>query len=319
MITPLALAAAVAVGQVSVSVSVSATFDTLKMTCVSSGTSGNYFVAGLESGQVKVMDSAKKESIATVNAFEGAVQGAAISPDGGTLVAGDDLGRLYLCKVKGGERLLTYPRDKGHSRGIQTIAFSPSGRQFATIARDDSLRVWNKAGGDPVAIVNGDGANFYGLAYSPAGSIYVGTLSEGIRVYSASGSLAATLRNPTGEGGNFFAMDRGGKIGLSCGRSGRVYVWDLKTRKYRGVLEGHEDYVKGAAVSPNGRVGATSSSDGTVKIWDLTKLKCLGTYHDMATPCPLTFTPNGKFLAAANAGDSMQIFSVTPAQGASKD
>lgn len=317
MLTTLAIAASLAMGQVDVSVNRIASFDNLKLTCVSPGNSSGYFLAGLENGEIKVMDSVKKESVVTVTAFESSVQGAALSPDGGTLVAGDDLGRLYLVQVRGGQKLITYPREKGHTRGIQTIAFSPGGTQFASIARDDTLRIWNKKGGDPIAVVNGDGANFYGLAYSPAGSIYVGTLSEGIRVYSGKGDLAATLANPTGEGSNYFAMDKSGRVGLSCGRSGRVYVWDLKTRKYRGVLEGHQDYVKGAAVSPNGKVAATSSSDGTVKVWDLTKLRCLGTYNDMATPCPLAFTPDGKFLAAANAGDSLQIYTVKPAQGKS--
>ncbi|MBX3112750.1 MAG: WD40 repeat domain-containing protein [Fimbriimonadaceae bacterium] len=315
MLTTLALASTLAMGQVSVSVSLYASYDNLKLTSVSPGNSGGSFIAGLENGEVKVMDSAKKESIATVTAFESSVQAAAISPDGGTVVIGDDLGRIYLVKVRGGQKLITYPREKGHGRGIQSIAFSPGGTQFATIARDDTLRVWNKKGGDPVAIVNGDGANFYGLAYSPAGSIYVGTLSEGIRIYTAKGDLAATLTNPTGEGSNFFAMNKSARVGLSCSRSGRVYVWDLARRKYRGVLEGHQDYVKGASVSPNGKIGATSSSDGTVKVWDLTTLKCLGTYNDMASPCPLAFTPDGKYLAAANAGDSMQIFSVRPGQG----
>ena len=309
------MTAAIAMGQVSVSVSLSATFDSLKLTSVSSCNSGDYFLAGLEGGQLKLMDSSKKESVVTVSAFQGSVQGAAISPDGGSVVVGDDLGRLYLVKLHTGEVQVTYPRDKGHTRGIQDIAFSPNGRQFASIAQDDTMRIWNKSGGDPVAIALGDGANFYGLAYSPAGSIYVGTLSEGIRIYTAKGELAATLANPTGEGGNYFAMDKSAKVGLSCGRSGRVYVWDLVKRKYRGVLEGHTDYVKGAAVSPNGKIGATSSSDGTVKIWDLVNRTCLGTYNDMATPCPLAFTPDGKYLAAANAGDSLQIYTVKPGQG----
>lgn len=317
MLTTLALASTLAMGQVSVSVSLYARYDNLKLTAVATGNSSGYFLAGLENGEIKVMDSAKKESIATVSAFDSSVQATALSPDGGTLLAGDDLGRLYLVQVRGGQKLITYPREKGHTRGIQTIAFSPSGTQFASIARDDTLRIWNRKGGDPVAVVNGDGANFYGLAYSPAGSIYVGTLSEGIRIYSSKGDLAATLANPTGEGSNFFAMNKTAKVGLSCGRSGRVYVWDLTKRKYRGVLEGHQDYVKGAAVAPNGRIAATSSSDGTVKVWDLTTLKCLGTYSDMATPCPLTFTPDGKYLAAANAGDSLQIYTVKPAQGKS--
>ncbi len=315
MLSTLALTAAVAMGQVSVSIDPFARFDYLKLTSVAPCNSGDYFLAGLEGGEVKLMDSSKKESVVTVSAFQGSVQGTAISPDGGSILVGDDLGRIFLCKTHGGDVLVKYPRDKGHTRGIQDMAFSPNGRQFASIAQDDTLRIWNKSGGDPIAICTGDGANFYGLAYSPAGSIYVGTLSEGIRIYTGKGQLAATLKNPSEEGGNYFAMDKGARVGLSCGRSGKVYVWDLARRKYRGVLEGHTDYVKGAAVSPNGKIAATSSSDGTVKVWDLTSRTCLGTFHDVATPCPLAFTPDGKYLVAANAGGSLVIYSVKPAQG----
>jgi WD40 repeat protein len=80
--------------------------------------------------------------------------------DGVTREAEDALRRA----VGGGTTSLSFP---GHSRGVGALAFSPDGTQLATCSDDDTVRVWNVAGGEQLQ--RHDGGRCDHLAFGAAG------------------------------------------------------------------------------------------------------------------------------------------------------
>jgi WD40 repeat protein len=94
-------------------------------------------------------------------------------------------------------------------------------------------------------------------------------------------------------------------------------VWDSKTCKRLGSLQGHQDWIIKTAISPNGRLIATSSTDRTVKVWDMYSMTKIADIPDqMSVGSPICFSADGTTLVSVNVDGSLQFNSITPVQPA---
>jgi WD40 repeat protein len=228
-------------------------------------------------------------------------------------LSGDESARIYLWDTRTGKKVREFPRTKGHTRGIQAIAVSPNDRQFATVGKDDVIKVWNMAGGDPIKTIEGKGANFYGISYLPNGSFATGTLAEGARLYTNKFDLAAKFT--VDQGANDLALNSSGSMGVTANRNGSVTLWNIAKREKVATMPGHSDWVLGVAIAPNGKVAASSSTDSSVVLWDLKSYKKIATITERAYVDSLVaFTSDGKYLLTTDAGNALQVYQVSPAQ-----
>ena len=294
------------------------TFDGLRMTAAAAPATGPNFGVALENRDVKLMNAKTLQGFATLKGHPQAVYGLAFSPDGKLVLTGDDSGRIWLWDTKTAKKLREFPRDRGHTRGIQSLTFSPDGKQFASVGKDDVIFIWNTAGGHPIKKLPGNAANFYGAQYTPSGSLIAGTLKEGARLYAPKTfSLAATMTLAGGQGANNVAANRLGSLMVTCGRDGKVAVWNVANRQRVAYLVGHTDWVMNATISPNGKYVATSSNDRSVRVWDMKSYKQVGLLDNQSPlGSPITFTGDGNFLITSSESDFIQVWAVTPTQGA---
>ena len=292
------------------------TFAHIRTTAIAASPKGAVFAVASEDNRVRIMDAVKLTSIHTLDGHPMTPYALAFSRDGKFLLTGDESARIWLWDVKTGKKIREFSRDRGHTRGIQAFAFAPNGKTFASVGKDDVIKIWNTSGGHPTNTIKGVGANFYGIAYLPSGGLVTGTLLEGMRLYAPKGfTLAATLKVGGGEGANEIATNKAGTLGFTAGRDGRVVVWDLKKRTKIGAIKAHSDWVLNIAIAPNGKIGASSASDGHVVVWDVKTLQPLATIPGRAfVDSVVAFTSDGRHILTTDASNALQIHSLSPRQ-----
>ena len=153
----------------------------------------------------------------------------------------------------------------GHTAEIMGVAYSPDGKRIATIADDNTIKIW-------------DASSSKELVSIPTGNLLSNIKSS--LSFSPDGTHIAAR-----------AADHLAK------------VWDVTTGKELFILKGHTGEVTAVIFSPDGKSIATSSSDKTIKLWDSStgqELSTLTGQNDVIDD--VAFSPDGKYLATA--GDS---------------
>ena len=118
--------------------------------------------------------------------------------------------------------------------------------------------------------------------------------------------------------GNIYvaAFSPDGSVLALGGATGRIALWDMRTRSAFATLEGHRGDVNGLAYSPDGRLIASSGDDGTVWLWEVATKKA---FRILTGPGPrlfdVAFSPDGLWIAAAGDGPEVWLWrpgEVTP-------
>ncbi len=111
---------------------------------------------------------------------------------------------------------------------IQSIAFTPDGRQLVSASYDKTIRVWDLASGKTVRTIRGESAPGH------AGKVFAMALSPDGKWLAAGGEFCAECGSGKGE----------------CKEDIRLY--EFASGKLVALLKGHANVVQGLAFSPDG-------------------------------------------------------------------
>ncbi|KAJ5392489.1 hypothetical protein N7509_007979 [Penicillium cosmopolitanum] len=173
---------------------------------------------------------------------------------------------------------------KGHSKLIEWVAFSPSGRLLASSSGDNSIGIWDPMTGALANILEGSLSYASSGAFSPDERLFAtgtndgkvqlwdlitGTLSQQFEGHSSVISLVAFSTD-----GRLLASSSGVQLydmatGVSTQADNTVRLWDVATGTLARTFEGHLESVASVAFSPDGRLMASGSKDNTMRLWDV--------------------------------------------------
>jgi len=165
---------------------------------------------------------------------------------------------------------------------------------------DGMVKLWQVGSGLELATFLGHEGPVHSVSFSPNGRAVVSSSDKTVRLWDARVGSGRGLRgSDLGWQPQSVCFSPDGKILAAGGRPGRVKLWDTRTEKEIGTLEGHGECATAVAFSPDGTTLASGGWDGAVRLWDVrtNRERAVLRGHTRIVSC-LCFSPDGKILAS---------------------
>lgn len=177
------------------------------------------------------------------------------------------------------------------------VAIHPSGKYYATAARDKSIRIWNLQLGKETKLLQEHTDEVTSIAYSPNGR-YLASCSRDktIKLWSTFDySLVATINTNRVE--YCLAFSTNNKQLASGGQDSLIKMWDIATGNLLYSLKKHNGAVRQLCfVAKDESKLYSSGLDSMVYEWDLETKKDMHWYRKKATLLNMKVSSNGHYL-----------------------
>lgn len=272
--------------------------------------------------------------------FEGSALTLAFSPDGHTLaVGGKNAHCLYPCKQG---QLIFYDAATFAIRYVRleslglvyNLEFTGDGQAIVATAGDHNLRLWDAvtarpASSQPIALIDSSGGSgVIDIATSPDGRYFVTSdVSErllewrilphsdlGLPVGQLINGTSSAVFTPDGK----YVVTSSPAQDIRGGAAGKIYFWDLASRRVVTTLTGPIQQPMNAQVfSPDGQILASGYNSGQVVLWNMRTKQMIGS--PLVDPQPdevfnnivsLAFSPDGALLAVTDYTGRTEVWNV---------
>jgi centriolar protein POC1 len=199
---------------------------------------------------------------------------------------------------------------QAHQAAVADAVFSPNGRLIITSSDDGQTKIWMRTGREMSKIIRPGTAR--NLAYSSDGKLIASTSDSGsVQLLTPDGTAIATIDSPQGRMNNVTFSPNHQQL-LTAGVDGTARLWTVTGKPVQTLKVVETGWVNSAQFSPLGQYIATASDDGTVRLWNRsgTLLNSLKLTEGRITS--ISFSPDGKRLAASGANGQVWIANITP-------
>lgn len=256
-------------------------------------------------------NEAEKEGDFSVASFDTLLKG---TPDGAVIKSGDIAASRLLKMIRGTDEPQMPPEDEAQ----------PTKAELAKLEAWIAAGAKNDAGSVPLQ----EQLTAPMLAVDPQSSHYITAMIDaGDQQVAVARSSTCELRDSVTQQVLLSVRDLPGKINqlrLSpdrqhllistgiAGVGGQVVIVDIKARKVAGRVQGHNDAIYCAAMSPDGRWLVTGSYDRKALLWDWREAKIVRSFtgHNGAI-YDLDIDRSGKVLATASADQTVKLWGMS--------
>ncbi|KAI1318890.1 hypothetical protein EDD11_005524 [Mortierella claussenii] len=204
----------------------------------------------------------------------------------------------------------------GHTEGVTSVVYSPSGKQIASGSDDSTVRLWDAQSGAPDHILSGHTSGVTSVVYSPSGQqIASGSHDKTVRLWDVQSGAPDHILTGHTDGVTSVVYSPSGKQIASGSWDSTVRLWDAQSGAPDHILSGHTSGVTSVVYSPSGQQIASGSHDKTVRLWDVQS----GVPDHILTGhtggvTSVVYSPNGQQIAAGSYDNTVRLWDVKSGQ-----
>ncbi|KAG9071637.1 WD repeats region domain-containing protein [Linnemannia hyalina] len=218
-----------------------------------------------------------------------------------------DFSRARMGETRFGE--LPSLREATH---IQSCAFSPDGRTFATGLRNGNISIYDTTTWTRIRLFIGHETAVWSLAYSTTGLQLLSGSSDGtVRLWDGETDTTDRILKDHSEEVTAVAFSPSGMQFASASADKSVRLWDTRTGTVTFVIEHYGDVTE-IAYSPDENNIAFCCLDAQVQVFDTrTGFLALGSGMNNEGYLCLKYSPNGQSIVSGDFFGDLQLWEVT--------
>ena len=199
---------------------------------------------------------------------------------------------------------------RGHSNSVNSVAFSPDGRQILSGSYDRTIKLWDAATGREIRTFTGHSAAVWSVGFSPEGTrIVSGSGDYTIKLWDA--ATGREIRTFTGHSGSVYSArfsPEGTRI-VSGSYDRTIKLWEVSTGREIRTLSGHSGSVLSVAFSPDGTRIVSGSGDYTIKLWDTATGREIRTFSGHSgSVISVAFSPDGTRIVSGSWDKTIKLW-----------
>ena len=211
---------------------------------------------------------------------------------------------------------------KGHTRGVNSITYSPDGKYFASGSEDKTIKIWDANRGRELRTLKGHAGGVTSVTFYPDGKYLAsGSWDNLIKLWDANSGMEIYTFQEHNDTVLSLAFSSDGKYLASGVRTNSFYsmerhltdtimLWDVDKGWELHTIQDWGD-VYSVAFSPDGKYLASGSNDMTIKIWDTGSGRHINTFQGhIKSVTSVVFSPDGNQIVSGSRDKTIKLWGV---------